>query len=57
MTGPASQLPRPAPPAPSIVIPFRRDRDFVQRSLLNDIVQLATEPGTRIGLVGLGGVG
>jgi hypothetical protein len=54
---PASQLPRPSPPPPSAIIPFRRDRDFVDRSLLDDILQRAAEPGTRIGLVGLGGVG
>ncbi|KIX06114.1 uncharacterized protein Z518_04088 [Rhinocladiella mackenziei CBS 650.93] len=48
--------PRPSPP-PSVIIPFRRDRDFVEREVLNDIWQRAFEPAARIGLVGLGGIG
>ncbi|KAK5099533.1 hypothetical protein LTR70_002434 [Exophiala xenobiotica] len=45
------------PPCPLSLIPFRRDRDFVERDVLNDIWQRACEPAARIGLVGLGGVG
>ena len=41
----------------SSLIPFRRDRDFVGRDVLNDLWQRACEPAARIGLVGLGGVG
>ncbi|KIX03312.1 uncharacterized protein Z518_06864 [Rhinocladiella mackenziei CBS 650.93] len=48
--------PRACPP-PSAVIPFRRDRDFVEREVLGDIWQRAFEPAARVGLVGLGGVG
>ncbi len=57
MTCTASQLPQPSPPAPSAIIPFRRDRDFVERPVLGDLSQRAAEPGARVGLVGLGGVG
>jgi hypothetical protein len=57
MMGAALQLPRPSPPSSSALIPFRGDRDFVERPLLDDILQRASEQGTRIGLVGLGGVG
>lgn len=52
----ASPPSRPPPP-PSAIIPFRRDRDFVERDVLNDLWQRASEPAARIGLVGLGGVG
>lgn len=45
------------PPPPSAIIPFRRDRDFIERDVLADVWQRAFEPGARIGLVGLGGVG
>jgi Heterokaryon incompatibility protein (HET) len=44
-------------PSPSATIPFRRDRDFVERPILGNISQRAAQPGARIGLVGLGGVG
>jgi hypothetical protein len=44
-------------PSPSSTIPFRRDRDFVERPILGNISQRAAQPGARIGLVGLGGVG
>ncbi|KAL6240402.1 hypothetical protein RBB50_012684 [Rhinocladiella similis] len=54
--GLTSPPPRPPPP-PSAIIPFCRDRDFVERGVLNDIWQRAFEPAARIGLVGLGGVG
>ncbi|KAL6240400.1 hypothetical protein RBB50_012682 [Rhinocladiella similis] len=54
--GAASPPSRPPPP-PSAIIPFRRDRDFVERDVLNDLWQRASEPAARIGLVGLGGVG
>lgn len=42
---------------PSIVIPFRRDRDFVERNVLDEIFHRICEPAARVGLVGLGGVG
>jgi hypothetical protein len=45
------------PPSPSAIIPFRRDRDFVARPVLDDVWQRASELGARVGLVGLGGVG
>ncbi|KAK5082564.1 hypothetical protein LTR70_007670 [Exophiala xenobiotica] len=46
----------PSPP-PSIVVPFRRDRDFVERPVFDEIWQRASKPAARVGVVGLGGVG
>ena len=46
------------PPHPSAFLPFARDRDFVERGeLLEQIHQKCAVPGSRIALVGLGGVG
>ncbi|KAG9232663.1 P-loop containing nucleoside triphosphate hydrolase protein [Amylocarpus encephaloides] len=45
------------PPNPSIVIPFSRDTDFVERGVLDQIHQKCAVSGSRIALVGLGGVG
>ena len=46
------------PPNPSVVIPFSRDTDFVERGLMLDqIHQKCDVPGSRTALVGLGGVG
>jgi len=45
------------PPSPSIMIPFSRDEDFVERQALNQISQNCARPGSRTALVGLGGVG
>ncbi|KAK1763950.1 P-loop containing nucleoside triphosphate hydrolase protein [Phialemonium atrogriseum] len=46
------------PPKPSSTIPFRRDRDFINRGdLLEKIHQLCSIPAGRAALVGLGGVG
>jgi hypothetical protein len=52
------------PPSPSIVIPFSRDADFIDRvtavdqgTLLDQINQKHTRPGSRAALVGLGGAG
>ncbi|PQE24997.1 hypothetical protein CJF32_00009547 [Rutstroemia sp. NJR-2017a WRK4] len=46
------------PPNPSIVIPFSRDTDFVERgTILDQIYQKCTVSGSRTALVGLGGVG
>lgn len=45
------------PLTPALQIPFRRDRDFVERHLLTEIWQRATQPAARVGLIGLGGVG
>ncbi|OBT61032.1 hypothetical protein VE03_09628, partial [Pseudogymnoascus sp. 23342-1-I1] len=46
------------PPNPSIVIPFSRDTDFVERGvLLDQINQKCSVLGSRTALVGLGGAG
>ncbi|CAI7641648.1 unnamed protein product [Penicillium pancosmium] len=46
------------PPAPLSTVPFRRDPDFVSRdSLLDQIHKKISVPGSRIALVGVGGVG
>jgi hypothetical protein len=45
-------------PNPTILIPFSRDRDFVERRALFDrISRDCGRPGSRTALVGLGGVG
>jgi hypothetical protein len=46
------------PPNPSVVIPFSRDTDFVERGIILDqIHQKCAVLGSRTALVGLGGVG
>ncbi|CAI7653282.1 unnamed protein product, partial [Penicillium glandicola] len=46
------------PPTPLSTVPFRRDLDFVCRdSLLDQIDEKISVPGSRIALVGVGGVG
>ncbi|KAJ3494312.1 hypothetical protein NLG97_g4162 [Lecanicillium saksenae] len=46
------------PPTPSIMIPFGRDSDFVERgATLGQIGHRCGQPGARAALVGLGGVG
>ncbi|KAJ6092788.1 hypothetical protein N7486_008077, partial [Penicillium sp. IBT 16267x] len=46
------------PPAPLSTVPFRRDRDFVSRdTLLDEIHTKISVPGSRIALIGVGGVG
>jgi hypothetical protein len=46
------------PPSSSIVIPFARNADFVERgTTLDQLQQRWTAPGARAALVGLGGVG
>ncbi|KAH7418770.1 hypothetical protein BKA64DRAFT_208003 [Cadophora sp. MPI-SDFR-AT-0126] len=45
------------PPNPSIVIPFSRDTDFVERQILDRIHQKCAVLGSRAAVVGLGGVG
>jgi hypothetical protein len=46
------------PPNPSVVIPFSRDTDFVERgTILDQIHQKCVVSGSRTALVGLGGVG
>ncbi|KAH7418684.1 hypothetical protein BKA64DRAFT_613936 [Cadophora sp. MPI-SDFR-AT-0126] len=45
------------PPDPSIVIPFSRDTDFVERKILDQIHRKCIVSGSRTALVGLGGVG
>ena len=52
----ARTIPPPSP-TPSIVIPFRRHRDFIERDVLGEIWQQTFQPAARVGLVGLGGVG
>ncbi|KAL8795910.1 MAG: hypothetical protein Q9195_001654 [Heterodermia aff. obscurata] len=45
------------PPSPSAVLPFARDRDFVERGeLLDQIHEKCAVPGSRTALVGLGGI-
>ncbi|OAL55283.1 TPR-like protein [Pyrenochaeta sp. DS3sAY3a] len=49
---------RETPPPPSIVIPFPRDADFIERgTTLDQVSQRCAAPGSRTALVGLGGVG
>jgi hypothetical protein len=45
------------PPNPSVVIPFSRDTDFVERGIFDQIHQKCAVSGSRTALVGLGGVG
>ncbi|KAM0157329.1 hypothetical protein ACHAPG_004823 [Botrytis cinerea] len=46
------------PPNPAALIPFSRDKDFVERgTILNQIYEKFTASGSRTVLVGLGGVG
>ncbi|CAG8250571.1 unnamed protein product [Penicillium salamii] len=46
------------PPTPLSTVPFRRDPDFVSRdTLLDQIHEKISAPGSRIALVGIGGVG
>ncbi|GLI80274.1 hypothetical protein PoHVEF18_008627 [Penicillium ochrochloron] len=46
------------PPSPLLKVPFRRDPDFLDCGILdNEINQKASVPGSRVALVGLGGVG
>ncbi|PSN58703.1 hypothetical protein BS50DRAFT_509944, partial [Corynespora cassiicola Philippines] len=46
------------PPSPSAVLPFPRDRDFVERgTILDQVHQKCAVPGSWAALVGLGGVG
>ncbi|KAJ5737346.1 uncharacterized protein N7483_002471 [Penicillium malachiteum] len=46
------------PPSPLSTVPFARDTDFVSRdTLLHQIHEKNSAPGSRIALVGLGGVG
>ncbi|KAF2193667.1 hypothetical protein K469DRAFT_789622, partial [Zopfia rhizophila CBS 207.26] len=46
------------PPVPLAVIPFSRDRDFVEPgTILKQIDQKYVVPGSRTALIGLGGVG
>ncbi|KAJ5560553.1 hypothetical protein N7513_002952 [Penicillium frequentans] len=46
------------PPSPLSTVPFKRDADFVSRDrLLDQIHEKGLIPGSRIALVGLGGVG
>ncbi|KAJ5971839.1 uncharacterized protein N7479_001757 [Penicillium vulpinum] len=46
------------PPSPLSTVPFTRDPDFIRRdTLLDQIYEKNSVPGSRIALVGLGGVG
>ncbi|KAL3455044.1 P-loop containing nucleoside triphosphate hydrolase protein [Aspergillus heterothallicus] len=46
------------PPSPLSTVPFARDPDFISRdALLRQIREKSSVPGSRIALVGLGGVG
>lgn len=53
---PPIQNPSPQP-TPSSTVPFRRDRDFVDRDILSELHQRCSQPASRAALVGLGGVG
>ena len=47
-----------ARPSPSSMVPFPRDPDFVDRSeIIVRINEGLSQPGARIGLAGIGGVG
>ncbi|KAJ5623935.1 hypothetical protein N7510_000244 [Penicillium lagena] len=51
-------LPQETPPSPLSTVPFTRDPDFVRRNtLLDRIHEKSSVLGSRIALVGLGGVG
>ncbi|KAH0556857.1 hypothetical protein GP486_005356, partial [Trichoglossum hirsutum] len=52
LTGQASSR-----PTPSSTVPFRRDRDFIDRGNLTEIHRRCSQPASRTALVGLGGVG
>jgi hypothetical protein len=57
MPFPKSERPK-TPPGPLSTVPFRRDPDFVCRDkLLDQIRKKNSVSGSRIALVGLGGVG
>lgn len=46
------------PPPPDSNVPFRRDPDFVNcGTILDQMHEKSSAPGSRIALVGLGGVG
>jgi hypothetical protein len=46
------------PPNPLSTVPFKRDPDFVRRDkLVDQIHEKNSVPGSRIALIGLGGVG
>ncbi|OAG04887.1 uncharacterized protein CC84DRAFT_1092887, partial [Paraphaeosphaeria sporulosa] len=59
INGPVTFQPPPeTPPPPSILIPFARDADFVERgTTLDQVRQRCAALGSRAALVGLGGVG
>lgn len=44
-------------PTASSTVPFRRDQDFVYRDILSKIDRRCLQSGSRVALVGLGGVG
>lgn len=44
-------------PRPSSTVPFRRDPDYVQRGVFDELWRRRMEPASRVALVGLGGVG
>jgi hypothetical protein len=39
------------------IVPFRRDRHFVDRAILEKVENKGQQPASRVALVGLGGVG
>ncbi|KAH7128722.1 kinesin light chain [Dendryphion nanum] len=47
----------PPKPSPSLIVPFRRDDDFISRDALNMVHQICARPAARAALVGLGGIG
>lgn len=56
----ANKTPEPLEPTPQpfASIPFRRDRNFVDRGeILKQVDTHCSQPASRVALVGLGGVG
>ena len=46
------------PPSPRAMIPFRRDKDFVQHgTVLDDVARMCEDEAARVALVGISGVG
>jgi hypothetical protein len=54
-----SQPPLATPQIPLLawIVPFRRDKDFIDRDSLDEACRICAEPAARAALVGLGGVG
>ncbi|KAL4885199.1 hypothetical protein BJY04DRAFT_214537 [Aspergillus karnatakaensis] len=53
----STSLPATPPPRPVSTVPFRRDPDFIDQGLLEQIEQRCKTAAARVALVGFGGVG